>query len=84
MSNSLKKLKRRKEERTPAPPVNLKLLEQIAYNRGYDQGAMDQRKQDIQSVLNILDGLEDMPGIGKATANKIRYLVASKFEVKDG
>ncbi|MBO0961468.1 hypothetical protein J1P26_17315 [Neobacillus sp. MM2021_6] len=78
MSNYLKKLK--KERVIPSPAVNLKLLEQLAYDRGYNDGAVAQRKLDIESVVKILDGLEDMPGIGEVTANKIRYLVSSKFE----
>jgi len=61
-------------------PVNLKLLEQLAYDHGFNEGAAAQRKKDIESVVKILDGLEDMPGIGKTTANKIRYLVSDKFQ----
>lgn len=77
--SSIRKMKRDMAKGKPSP-VNIKLLEQLSYDRGYNEGAADQRKLDIESVVKILDGLEEMPGIGKATANKIRYLVSSKLQ----
>jgi hypothetical protein len=81
MGSALKKLKKGKA--SPSPATNLKKVYELGYNEGqvdgYNQGAADQRKLDIESVTKLLDGLEHMPGIGDATANKIRYLVSSKF-----
>jgi hypothetical protein len=80
---SLRKMKRDMGKGNPSL-MNLKLLEQIAYDRGYECGAAEQRKLDIQSVTNLLNGLEELPGIGAVTANKIRYLVASRLERMEG
>lgn len=79
MGSALKKLKKGKVH--PSPAVNLKLLEQLAHDRGYNEGAAAQRKLDIESVLRLLEGLEETPGIGEKTAWKIRELVMSKFGV---
>jgi ERCC4-type nuclease len=71
----------KREKTKPTQSVNLKLLEQIAYDRGFNEGAAEQRRLDIQSVAKLLEGLEDMPGIGEKTAWKIRELVMSKFGI---
>jgi DNA uptake protein ComE-like DNA-binding protein len=76
MGSSLRKMRR---EIKPSAPLNIKLLEQLAYDCGYNEGAAEQRKLDIQSVVKLLDGLEELPGIGKKTANKIQYFVSNKF-----
>lgn len=60
--------------------MNLKLVEHLAYTRGYEDGVTAQRKLDIQSVTNLLNGLEELPGIGLKTADKVRVLVLSKLE----
>jgi hypothetical protein len=59
---SLRKMKR--EMVKPPSFVNLKLLEQVAYDRGFNEGAAEQRKLDIESVVKLLEGLEELPGIG--------------------
>ncbi|MFS0776241.1 hypothetical protein ABC255_09565 [Neobacillus sp. 3P2-tot-E-2] len=69
---------------SPAQPApNLKYTYELGYNEGqadgYNQGAADQRKLDIESAVNLLNDLESLPGIGEVTANKIRILVASRF-----
>jgi hypothetical protein len=78
MASALRKMKR---EMVKPSPVNLKLLEQLAYDRGFNEGAAKQREIDIDSVVKLLVGLEDMPGIGDKTAWKIRELVMNKFGI---
>jgi hypothetical protein len=78
MGSTLKKLKKRKV--TPSPAVNLKILEQLSYDRGFNEGAAEQRKLDIESVVNLLADLEVVSGIGEKTADKIRLHVMSKFK----
>jgi hypothetical protein len=79
---SIRKMKR--EKVNPFPVPNLKAAYEMGYAEGkiagINEGAFEQRKLDIQSVANVLNDLEGLPGIGKATANKIRYLVASKMQ----
>ena len=76
---ALRKLKRVSSK--PTQPVNLKLLEQVAYDRGFNEGAAEQRRLGIQSVIKLLEGLEDMPGIGEKTAWKIREVIMNKFGI---
>jgi hypothetical protein len=64
MGSTLKKLKKGKA--SPSP-VNLKALEQLAYERGYNEGALSQRKMDIEFLAKLLAHLEDYPGIGDKT-----------------
>lgn len=76
---TLRQLKRGKEVKKTVAPVNLKLLEQLAYDRGYNEGAAAQRKSDIECLVDLLEGLEDWPGIGGKTSAKIREHFMSKF-----
>lgn len=75
-------LRKMKRERKDSPAINLKLLEQVAYERGYNDGALKQRKMDIEFLAKLLADLEEFPGIGEKTAEKIRLLVLSKFGAK--
>lgn len=42
------------------------------YNRGFSDGARQQRENDIQSMISILTSLETADGIGSKTAEKVR------------
>jgi hypothetical protein len=72
-------LRKMKRELKPKAPVNLKALEQLAYERGWNAGAMDQREMDIKFLAKLLVELENYPGIGEKTADKVRHLILSKF-----
>lgn len=80
MRSALRKMKRSINNQTPAAPINLKLLDQLAYNRGYDEGTKAQRAADIKFVVSLLEDLEKLPGVGEKTAHKVRYLIASQLE----
>jgi hypothetical protein len=81
---SLRKMKR---DQMPKPKVNyqldLKLTESLIFNRGFDAGAKEQRESDIESLVGLLEGLEEWPGIGEITAGKIREHFLSKFGIKE-
>lgn len=77
-------MKREKVKISLSPSLsNLKEAYQLGYAEGkadgYNEGAAEQRTLDIESVKTLLNGLEDLPGIGLVTANKIRYLVSCKL-----
>lgn len=73
----------RKIKRDIKPKVNmqldLKLTESLIFNRGFDAGAKEQRLQDIECLVGLLEGLEEWPGIGEITAAKIREHFMNKF-----
>ncbi|MBT2722292.1 hypothetical protein J7E67_14730 [Bacillus sp. ISL-46] len=77
---SLRKMKR---EHQPKPKVDyqldLKLTESLIFNRGFAAGAKEQRESDIECLVNLLEGLEEWPGIGEATSQKIRVHFMNKF-----
>lgn len=75
-------LRKMKRELQTKAPVNLKVLEQLAYERGWNAGALDQRKMDIKFLAKLLVELENYPGIGEKTADKVRHLILSKFGAK--
>ncbi|EIJ79139.1 hypothetical protein PB1_16319 [Bacillus methanolicus PB1] len=74
MGKSLRKIKR---EKKPASPIDPKLME--AWNRGFSAGAKEQRKSDIEHLVNILENLEEIPGIGEKTAWKVREFFLQRF-----
>jgi hypothetical protein len=59
--------------------LNLPFTESLVFNRGFDAGAKEQRESDIQCLTELLEGLEEWPGIGEITAAKIREHFMSKF-----
>jgi hypothetical protein len=77
---SIRKMKR---DQQPKPKVNyqldLKLTESLIFNRGFDAGAKEQRESDIECLVNLLEGLEEWPGIGEVTSAKIREHFLNKF-----
>ncbi|MEH7093962.1 hypothetical protein [Neobacillus vireti] len=81
---SIRKMKRDQQSK---PKINyqldLKLTESLIFNRGFDAGAKEQRESDIECLVNLLEGLEEWPGIGEVTAAKIRQHFLSKFGVKE-
>ncbi|MDE3837912.1 hypothetical protein C0966_00625 [Bacillus methanolicus] len=74
MGSTLSKLKR---EKKPASPFNLDEMQ--AWNRGFSAGAREQRKADIEHLVRILEGLEEIPGIGEKTAWKVREFFLQRF-----
>jgi hypothetical protein len=81
MGKSVRKLKRGRE--TIAFPARQygKVADQVmqAWNRGFSAGAREQRKSDIEHLVKILEGLEEIPGIGEKTAWKIREFFLQRF-----
>jgi DNA uptake protein ComE-like DNA-binding protein len=63
--------------------MNLQLAESLIFNRGFKAGTKEQRETDIQQLINVLESLEEIPGVGEVTANKIREMFMSQFG-KDG
>jgi hypothetical protein len=72
-----------KRDQQPKPKVNyqldLKLTEKLIFDRGFNAGAQEQRESDIECLVNLLEGLEEWPGIGEVTAAKIREHFLNKF-----
>lgn len=59
--------------------LNLQLAESLIFNRGFAAGAKEQREADINQLINILEMLEELHGIGEITADKIREMFMSQF-----
>lgn len=59
--------------------LNLQLAESLIFNRGFTAGTIEQREADIGQLINILELLEEIPGVGEITANKIREMFMSQF-----
>lgn len=74
---TLRKIKRGKQQAPPS--FNQKALLEIAHTRGFDDGAEAQRQADIEYVVNLMEELETVPGVGKVTADKIREYFTSKL-----
>ena len=75
MGKSLRAIKR--GSKSPSP-INQEMM--LAWNRGFSAGAAEQRKQDIDAVMNLLGNLEQLEGIGEKTAWKIRKMFLDAFE----
>jgi hypothetical protein len=76
MGKALRQMKR--GAKAKAAPFEINKLE-LAFNRGYSAGATEQRESDIESVIQLLESLEDVPGIGNRTADKVREYFLRKF-----
>jgi hypothetical protein len=74
-----KKLKKGKVNPSPLDPTVM-----MAWNKGYDAGAKEQRESDIKNLFDLLKDLEGIPGIGEKRAEKLREYFLEKFsqEVK--
>jgi DNA uptake protein ComE-like DNA-binding protein len=71
-------LKKLKKGTAAASPLNPVLMQ--AWHAGFNQGVKQQRESDIENLVNLLEGLEEIPGIGDKTATKIRMFLLNKFE----
>jgi hypothetical protein len=79
MGKSLRKIKREREKiSSPFHPEVMK-----AWNRGFEAGAREQRRSDIEHLVKILEGLEDIPGVGEKTAWKVREFFLQRFGAVD-
>ncbi|MFJ8268509.1 hypothetical protein [Peribacillus asahii] len=78
MGKSLRAIKR--GSKAPSP-INQEMM--LAWNRGYSAGSAEQRKSDIESVVKLLENLEQIEGIGEKTAWKIRKMFLDSFENKE-
>jgi hypothetical protein len=78
-------LRKMKKEINPKFPhqLDFKLTESAIFNRGFQAGAKEQRESDIECLVNLLEGLEEWPGIGDVTAGKIRQHFMSKFGIRE-
>jgi hypothetical protein len=63
--------------------LNLPFVEKVVYDRGFDAGAKEQRESDINCLIDLLEGLEEWPGIGEVTAAKIRKHFLNKFGIRE-
>jgi hypothetical protein len=63
----------------PATKINVEALKQVAFEAGFDEGAKKQREMDIRFLAKVLVELEELPGVGAKTADKLRGLILSKF-----
>ncbi|AVO22598.1 helix-hairpin-helix domain-containing protein [Aeribacillus composti] len=81
MGKSLRKIKRGRETIAFPARKNGKVADQVmqAWNKGFSAGAREQRKSDIEHLVKILEGLEEIPGIGEKTAWKIREFFLKQF-----
>lgn len=75
---TLRKMKSESKQK-PNYQLNLQLAESLIFNRGFAAGAKEQRETDINNLVNILETLEELPGIGEITAWKIREMFMNQF-----
>jgi hypothetical protein len=78
MSSISRRIKANADARKRLEP-KLKLAEQMAFENGFDAGAAKQREMDIRFLAKVLVELEELPGVGSKTADKLRGLILSKF-----
>lgn len=55
----------------------------VAYDRGFTDGAKQQREADINQLVSFLEKLETLPGIGEKTANRVRKFFLDEFTKGD-
>lgn len=82
MSRSARQIKRQmaREMAKDAEKITM-----AAYKKGFEDGAAAKTEQLSTFFINILERLEELPGIGTKTADKIRlfYLEAAEQKVKE-
>jgi hypothetical protein len=71
--------KKRKVSPSPSYQLNLQLAESLIFNRGFAAGTKEQREADIQQLINVLETLEEIPGVGEITAFKVKEMFLSQF-----
>jgi hypothetical protein len=76
---TLRKMKREQNPKKFTQQLNLELAESLIFNRGFDAGAKEQRESDIRCLVELLETLEELHGIGEKTADKIREMFLSRF-----
>lgn len=76
---SLRKMKREQNPKKFNHQLNLELAESLIFNRGFDAGAKEQRESNIKQLIELLETLEEIHGIGQKTADKIREMFLSRF-----
>jgi hypothetical protein len=81
VGKSLRKIQRGRETIAFPAIQKGKVADQVmqAWNCGFSAGAREQRKSDIEHLVKILEGLEEIPGIGEKTAWKVREFFLQKF-----
>lgn len=82
MGSSLRKMKRNQQPKFNHQ-LNLPFVESVVFDRGFLAGAKEQRESDINCLVDLLEGLEEWPGIGEVTAKKIRIHFLNKFGIED-
>ncbi|WP_245640266.1 hypothetical protein [Neobacillus massiliamazoniensis] len=70
-------MKKGKVKPSPFDPLDKEVLR--AYNRGFEIGAKQQRESDIKCLIDLLDRVEEIHGIGEKTADKIREMFLIRF-----
>jgi DNA uptake protein ComE-like DNA-binding protein len=72
---TVRQLKKGKVNPSPIDPALM-----AAWHQGFNQGVKQQREADIQHLVNLLEDLETIPGIGEKRAWQIREHFLKKFE----
>lgn len=79
---TIRQMKRSKKVIRPSSPASFYPLitTEEAYNHGFHDGAKQQREADINNLVNLLEGLESIKGIGDKKAMEIRMFFLGKFD----
>lgn len=75
--------KKKKEPKPNNYQLNLELAQSLIFDRGFKEGAKQQRESDINSLIELLETLEEIHGVGEITAQKIRDTFLNRFGVKN-
>ncbi|WP_025727730.1 hypothetical protein [Heyndrickxia ginsengihumi] len=73
----MSKSKMRKRAQNPVSPLNKEIMK--AYSNGYQDGAKMQRLADFKEMMNWINSLEEVPGIGAKTALKIGHYFLENY-----
>lgn len=66
----MSKSKRLRERvKNPVSPLQVEIMK--AYSNGYQDGAKMQRLADFKQMMDWIDSLQEIPGVGERTAFKI-------------
>jgi len=73
----MSKSKMRKRVKNPVSPLNKEIMK--AYSNGYQDGARMQRLADFKQMMNWINSLQEISGVGERTAFKIGHYFLKNF-----